>query len=241
VPELSRAVRILEQVSLFQGLQRPALARVAAAARSVEVKRGAFFFRQGTKADTLYVLLRGRVKLSQATPEGYDVLLRFVGPGEIFGPTATLKHRTYPVSAQTVSRCHALAWDGRTMARLIEEQPRIALNLIEDLSAHIQELRSRCLELATERVERRVASAILHLAEQAGWNTGEGVLIDIPLSRRDLAQITGTTLYTVSRLLRGWQRRGLVRAGRQRVEIVQPQRLVAIAHDSPHVAAVGLR
>jgi CRP-like cAMP-binding protein len=233
VPQLFQAVRILEQVSLFRGLDRRALSAVASAARSVEVKRTAFFFRQGTRADTLYVLMHGRARLSQAAPEGYDVLLRFVGPGEVFGPTATLRDRLYPVSAQAVCRCRALAWEGRTMIGLIEAHPRIAINVIEALSAHVEELRSRYLELASERVERRVAHALLRLSEQAGWNTREGVLIDIPLSRQDLAEMTGTTLYTTSRLLRRWQREGLVSAGRQRVEIVQPQRLLAIAQDSP--------
>ena len=152
MPELSQAVRILEQVSLFHGLDGAALVRVANAARSVEAKQAAFFFRQGSKADTVYVLMRGRVKLSQAPPDGHEVLLRFVGPGEIFGPTATLRDRLYPVSARAVGRCRALAWEGGTMAGLIAEHPRIAINVIEALSAHIQELRNRFIELATERV-----------------------------------------------------------------------------------------
>jgi CRP-like cAMP-binding protein len=236
LPELSRAVRILEHVSLFRGLDRTALAAVARAARSVEIRPSAYFFRQGTKADTMYVLMRGRVKLTQATPEGHDAVLRFIRPGEIFGPTATLRDRLYPVSALAVSRGRALAWEGRTMIRLIEQYPRIAINVIETLSEHIQELRERHLELATERVERRVAHAVLRLAEQSGWATEDGVLIDMPLSRRDLAEMTGTTLYTVSRIVRQWQRNGLVNAGRQRLEILQPQRLLAIAHDLPRTS-----
>lgn len=241
MPELSEAVRILEQVSLFHGLDRTALGAVAKAARSVEVRHPAFFFRQGTKADTIYVVLRGRVKLTQATPEGQHVLLRFISPGELFGPTATLQDRLYPVSAQAIRWCRALAWGGHTITRLIEESPRIAINVIEDLSAHIEELRRRYLELATERVERRVALALLRLAEQAGWSTEQGVLIDMPLSRQDLAQMTGTTLYTVSRLLRGWQRQGLVSAGRQRVEIVQPERLLSTPPDSPRLGTAKSR
>lgn len=241
MPELSQAVRILEQVGLFHGLHRPALANVARAARSVELRRETFFFRQGTKAETIYVLLHGRVKLTQATPEGHDLVLRFIGPGEIFGPTAALKDRLYPVSAYAVRRCRALAWEGQAMLSLIEEHPRIAINFIEQLSAHIQELRERYHELATERVERRVAHALLRLAEHAGWSTEEGVLIDVPLSRQELAGMTGTTLYTVSRILRAWQRQALVNAGRQRVEIIQPLRLVAMAQDWPPATVTNWR
>ena len=231
LPDLSEAIRILQQVKLFLGLERTALASVASAARTVQVKPQTFFFRQGTHAETVYVLQRGRVRLCQAGPEGHDVLLRLIGPGEIFGPTATLKDRLYPVSAQAVRRCQALAWEGRAMVRLMEEHPRIALNAIEDLSAHIQELRERYLELATQRVEQRVAHALLRLADAVGWRSTEGLMIDVSLSRQDLAEMTGTTLYTVSRTLRRWQRRGLVKAGRQRVTLLRSQELIGIAED----------
>ncbi len=232
MPDLSEAIRILQQVKLFHGLDRAALVTVARAARTVQVKASTYFFRQGTNAETIYVLQRGRVRLSQAAPEGHDVLLRLIGPGEIFGPTATLKDRLYPVSAQAVCRCQALAWEGRTMVRLMEEHPRIALNAIEALLIHIQELRERYLELATQRVERRVAHALLRLADQVGWRSEEGT-IDVSLSRQDLAEMTGTTLYTVSRTLRDWQRRGLVKSGRQHVTLLQAHRLIAIAEDRP--------
>ena len=233
MPDLSEAVRILQQVKLFHGLDGVALATVAKAARAVQVKPATYFFRQGTSAETIYVLQRGRVRLSQTVPEGHDVLLRLIGPGEIFGPTATLKDRLYPVSAQAARRCTALAWEGRTMVRLMEEHPRIALNTIENLSAHIEELRERYLELATQRVEQRVAHALLRLAEKLGWRSDEGAMIDVSLSRQDLAEMTGTTLYTVSRTLRRWQRRGLVKGGRQHVTLLQTQRLIAIAEDRP--------
>jgi len=66
-----------------------------------------------------------------------------------------------------------------------------------------------------------------------GWRSEEGTMIDVSLSRQDLAEMTGTTLYTVSRTLRGWQRRGFVKGGRQRVTLLQTQRLIAIAEDRP--------
>jgi CRP/FNR family transcriptional regulator, nitrogen oxide reductase regulator len=179
----------------------------------------------------VYVLHLGRVKLTQSTPEGQQVLLRFIGPGEMFGPTAVLQGQPYPVSAQAVRWCQALVWKGKTMASLMEDHPRIALNALRDLTARLQELRERYRELATERVERRVAQAILRLAAQAGWRTEDGVLIDMPLSRQDLAEMTGTTLYTVSRILTGWQRDGLLELGRQRVAIIDSQGLIALAAD----------
>ena len=95
------------------------------------------------------------------------------------------------------------------------------------------ELQDRYRELATERVERRVARALLRLARQTGTRTQEGVLLDLPLSRQDLGQMTGTTQYTASRILSGWEHKGLIVTGRERVVIRDPHGLVIIAEDLP--------
>lgn len=231
MPELFQVVRHLQQVRLFRGLGPADLQTVGRAAQHREVDAGRFFFRQGSTADVVYVLHLGRVKLTQSTPEGHQVVLRFIGPGEMFGPMAVVENQLYSVSAEAVRWCQALAWNGKTMAALMEDCPRIALNALSDLTARLQELRERYRELATERVERRVAQALIRLAGQAGWKTEDGVLIDMPLSRQDLAEMTGTTLYTASRVLSAWQRDGLLDLGRQRVTILDSQGLISIATD----------
>jgi CRP-like cAMP-binding protein len=81
----------------------------------------------------------------------------------------------------------------------------------------------------TERVERRVARALLKLADHAGRKAPGGVEIDFPLSRQDLAEMTGTTLFTVSRLLSGWDEKGLIKAERQRVTVLSAEALQTIA------------
>ncbi len=121
------------------------------------------------------------------------------------------------------------------MAALMENCPRLALNALSDVTGRLRDLRERYRELATERVERRVAHALTRLADRAGWKTEDGILIDMPLSRQDLAEMAGTTLYTVSRMLSGWQRDGLLDIGRQRVTILDPQGLIAIATDLQNV------
>ena len=239
MPELFQVIRLLQDVQLFRGLDRSQLAPVGRMARYYEVPGEAFFFTEGAPARTVYLLRHGRVKLLHRTPQGREVVLRFVGPGDLLGPTATLGDQHYPVSAQAIRQCQALAWEGQAMAQLMEACPRIALNALNDYAARVQELRDRYCELATERVEQRVAHVLLRLAHQAGWNTGNGVLIDMPLSRRDLAEMTGTTLYTVSRILAAWERRGLVEIGRQRVVVRQSVGLETIGADGAHRPAAG--
>jgi CRP-like cAMP-binding protein len=96
------------------------------------------------------------------------------------------------------------------------------------MSDYLQEIQDRYRELATERTEQRVARALLRLTAQLGRKVEEGVLVDMALSRQSLAEMTGTTLYTVSRLLSDWERRGLIQTGRERVVIIKPHDLVQI-------------
>lgn len=228
-----RIIAYLQKVSLFKALSPEDLAAAAGAARQVALAEDSFLFHQGDLAETCYVLTHGRVRLSQATLDGQQVIVRFINPGDSFAFGATLSHITYPLSAEAVKPSRALAWSGTVMAQLMERYPRLALNAVELLVEQIHELQDRFRELATERVERRVARALLRLGRQAGRKTADGVLIDMDLSRQDLAEMTGTTLYTVSRVLSRWEEKGLVDSGRERVLIRFPHGLVAIAEDLP--------
>ena len=115
----------------------------------------------------------------------------------------------------------------------MERFPRIAINSLRLVSQRWHELEERYRELATERVERRVAQTLLRLVRQVGQKVEGGVLIDLPLTRQDLAEMTGTTLYTVSRILSRWEQEQLVETGRERVLIRFPHGLARIAEDLP--------
>lgn len=223
----------LTQVRLFQGLVEHELQDVAQHVRLCLVKEGHFFFHQEDPATTFYVLNQGKLRLTQLTPDGQQILLRFILPGEMLGVVAALSGSTYSASAQAVEDCMALAWAGPTFAQLMERYPRLVLNTLHLLTGRIHELQDHCRELATERVERRVAHAILRLVRQVGRKVAGGVLLDLPLSRQSLAEMTGTNLYQVSRILSQWEQRGLIEAGRERILIRFPHGLVAIAEDLP--------
>ena len=229
----SRFGRFLSQSFLFRDLNPDDFAQVIQVAHTRVVSRDEFFFHQGDAATYLYLLMDGEARLLQHTPDGNQVLLRFIAAGEMFGGIAFLGETTYPASAQAVRDCTAASWDGETMARLMERSSRISFNAMRHMADRIEELQDRLRELATERVERRIASALLRLAQQSGQKTPEGVLITLTLSRQDLAEMTGTTLYTVSRTLSRWQQLGIIEAERERVLVRSPHGLVTIAEDLP--------
>ena len=127
----------------------------------------------------------------------------------------------------------ALYWSHPEMMGFALELPRLALNAMGMMANQVQEYQERFRQVATERVERRLARALLRLASQSGRKIEQGVLIDFPLSRQDLAEMCGTTLFTVSRTLSQWESQGIVITGRERVIVRYPHGLVRIAEDLP--------
>jgi CRP-like cAMP-binding protein len=223
----------LEEVRLFDGLSKTDLASVLEKGYIHQLDDGEYFFHQEDPANRIYVLFEGKAKLSQLTPEGDQIILGYIGLGQSFGVIALLKDMTYPVSAQAVLQCKALVWDRETLHQLVERNPKIALNTLHILATQIRNFQQKIRELSTQRVERRIARTLLRLAQQTGVKTEVGVLIDLPLARQDLAEMTGTTLYTVSRTLKKWEKQGLIQSGRETVIILFPHGLVRVAEDLP--------
>lgn len=222
---------LLKPVALFAALDAAALRSVTDAARIRETKAGESFFREGDPAESFFVVQTGSVKLTQVTPEGHQVVLRLIGPGGAFGGVAAFGGGSYPVTAEAVTDVAALEWPGPVMASLMETFPKLAINAVRFVAARLHELQVQYRQLATEKVERRVARALLRLVEHAGRRTDSGVLIDLPLSREDIAQMTGTTLYTVSRIISRFEANGLVEARRQSIVIRNPHGLMSVADD----------
>lgn len=188
---------------------------------------------QGDEAKYIYILTSGRVKLQQVTPTGQQIILRVLSAWQLFGGVALLGNETYPVSAQAVEDSQALAWDTPTMNQMLEKYPLVAQNVMRWMTGHVKESQDLFRQLATERVERRIAHILLRLAQQVGREIDEGILIDFPLSRQDLAEMSATTLYTVSRTLSLWEKDGLVETGRERVVIRKLNQVERIAEDLP--------
>lgn len=229
----SRERAVLRGVDIFAELDDRALDDVLRTAHRRRVATGDTVFSQGEEAQAFYVLVQGRLKVTQVTPEGQRVVIRFIGPGEMFGCVAVFGGSLYPGTATAVQDTRMLGWTKGATQHLMERHPRLAINTLGTIGSRLQESQTRVRELSTERVERRIAHALIRLAEQAGEPVAQGVRIDFPISRQDVAEMTGTTLHTVSRTLSAWEEQGIVESGRQKITICRPDALVAIADELP--------
>ena len=139
----------------------------------------------------------------------------------------------YPATAVAAVDSIALAWPSSAWQRLIAKFPTLAASALQTVGSRLQDTQARVLEMSNEQVEQRVAHALLRLAKQAGRKVEAGVEIDFPISRQDVAEMTGTTLHTVSRILSAWEQQGLVEGGRQRIVLRDPHRLFGLAEGEP--------
>jgi len=218
----------LKQVVVFQNATDDDLKLILENSITRSMEEGGFFFFQGDPADYLYVLTSGQAKLMQTNPNGQNVTLRTLYPWQMFGALGAVREMaSYPASAQTLEDSAALAIRSDFFHDMLETRPYMSFDLMQLMTSYIQEMQNRYRELATERVEQRVASTLLRLAAQTGTKAGKE--IELAFSRQDMAEMTGTTLYTVSRLLSEWERRGIIATGRERVSILKPHDLVRIA------------
>jgi CRP-like cAMP-binding protein len=223
---------LVRQSSLFKDIRPEVFSQVLASGVLRSVEEDGFFFMQADPATHAYVLVEGRVKMIQLTPNGQQITLRIMTPGQTYGGIALLNPRAgYPATAQAVENSTAMAWDTQHLRELVEKEPNISLNVMGLMHGYISELQERQKALVTDRVEQRIARILLKLAAQSGTKIDQGVLIDLPLTRQDVAEMSGTTLFTVSRTLNEWERNGLLEIGRERVVICDPHGLVRIADD----------
>ncbi len=219
----------LRQVIVFKDATDDDLEQVLSHSITRSIEEGEFLFFQGDPATYAYVLTSGQVKLLQTNPSGQQVNLRTIYPWEMFAALGSVRgpSAAYPVTAQALENSTALAMKSLFLKEMMQTRPYLAAGLMQLMTSYIQEIQSRYRELATERVEQRIARALLRLTSQSGQKVDKG--IELSFSRQDVAEMSGTTLYTVSRVMAEWERQGLVQLGREQIRIINPHGLVKIA------------
>lgn len=219
---------ILRDLPLFAALSDSALDDVLKTATPARYAPGAVVFAQGEAARQFFVLLHGRLKVTQVTAEGQQVTVRMVNPGDLFGIARALQRADYPGTAAAVAESVALAWPMSDWQDVLDRHPAFAANALQTMGQRLLEAQLRIREMSTEDVERRVAHAVLRLAHQAGRKEPGGIRIDFRISKQDIAELTGTTLHTVSRILSAWEAAGLIEGGRQKLLLREPHQLLLI-------------
>jgi CRP-like cAMP-binding protein len=207
----------IQRIPIFANLSAVDSNAILSAAHEKEFGRRQTIFVEGAPCRQVLLLLTGCVKTTQLGPTGCEVILRLNGPGELIGAVESYLGNNNLVTARTTQTTTALVWEASTFEAVSDRFPVLRRNTARLLGFRLQELEERFREISTQKVAPRLSQQLIRLSNQLRQHS-QGVL-EIGLSREELAQLTGTTLFTVSRLLCQWERQGIVSTRREAVVV----------------------
>ena len=220
---------LLTHLPPFSKLEKRQIRTILDQATSRRYDAGVAIFEEGQAAERFYMLLDGYVRVVRITPTGEQVTALHIPAGQLLGIAKAIGRDTYPATAMTASEAIALSWPMRLWDTFVAEYEGFATETYKTLGHRVGEMNTRIVELATQQVEQRVANALLRLINQTGRKVEGGIEINFPITRQDLSELTATTLHTVSRLLSGWEKQGLVESKRKRIKVCDPHALVVLS------------
>jgi len=195
---------LLARLPLFQRVRPEERARVAAAGRLQAFERGQDVFQEGDEPHVFVTVVEGRVKIYKRLANGKDLILQVFGIGDPLGAVAVFEGRPYPASAQALEPTTCLLLPRQALFSLLEESPLLVRGVLSGLTLRLIELTERLTELTGSGVEARFARLFLKLGQQFGQERPRGLFVPFPLSRQELADMTGTTVETCIRIMSRW-------------------------------------
>ncbi len=217
----------------FRSLSRPQIREILDAAQTSRHDAGQPVFSEGLPVDRFFLLLDGYIRVQRTTPQGDQIILLHIAPGQLFGIGAALGHKTYPATAKAADDCVTLVWPNRLWPDFIARYEGFATQTYAVVGGRLNDMHSVIVEMATKQVEQRIAAALLRLITQMGRKVDSGIEIDFPITRQNISDMTGSTLHTVSRLLSAWEKDGIVASERKKITVTAPHRLVLLSGVTP--------
>lgn len=209
---------VLKQTPIFSGSDAEELTKLAGLAVVHRFTPGEFIFYEGDAPDWFYIVCEGRVKILKQSPLGKDVIIAVFSPGEMLGEVAVFQGKPYPASAQAADEVVLLLGiRHQELLPFLAHHPQIALKIISTLGERLKNAHERLKDLATERVEQRLAKVLLMLSSKMGAT--------LPFTRQEIADMAGTTIETTIRIMSQLKKRGIIHSHRGKIIILDETKL----------------
>ena len=227
----AQSLAFLQKASIFSHVAPDAMERIAAIVSERVHPKRSIIFHEGDEGDTLYIIRNGRVKISKITEDGREKTLAIMQPGAFFGEMAIFDEMPRSATAEVLDEpVVALTISKRDFERVVLETPRIALQLLRDLTRRIRQVNQQVEDLAFKDVHERVASTLCSLSRVEGRLLGGNrILINLKMTHQDLANMVGSSRETVTRALNRLQDQDIISIAHQQITIHKPEVLAAWA------------
>lgn len=222
---LNKNVEYLKKVPFFAELTEEDLAMVAAVMIERSYAKGSILFLEGEKGEALFVIRQGRIKVSKSTSDGREQILHILKDGDIFAEVVLFDQGMYPATAEAIENTQCWLLRNADMEKLLENHPRLAIKLLRIMSKRLRQAHLLVRDLALHDAYGRLAGLLLRFSRREGKRTDEGIILDMELTRQEMASMIGTSRETVARILSRFQKDGMLSLDKQRIVLLDEEKL----------------
>jgi len=222
-------LQILRKTIFFSSVSEATQKEISRLFAEEKYQRDDYIFFEGDTPEWLYIVKEGKVKLVKHSDSGKDVILQIFAPGDMFGEFALFDRKPYPTSAQAMEASTVLKLSRKEFLLFFGRHPFVATEMIMELGRQLQEAHASIKSLAVDRVEQRIANILLKLAGKLGSPEKAGIVLNLSLTRQDLADMAGTTVETTIRVMSRFTKTKIIRPANGKILILDPQALQRIS------------
>lgn len=219
---------IIKGIPIFSSLTEREIKEVEKFFAEESFERDQYVFWEGDPSEWFYVVSEGKVRILKHSMSGKDIILEIISSRDVFGGVAVLDKRPYPASAQAMEDSKIMKLSRTNLFRILDRYPTVALDTVAYMGKRLRNAYDMMRSLAAERVEKRIAAILLRLAEKIGVKEPRGIMLDINLTRLDLAEMAGTTVETAIRVISKFSKEGLVKSYGKKMVIADKEKLYSL-------------
>jgi CRP/FNR family cyclic AMP-dependent transcriptional regulator len=226
-------LRLLSMVDILEPLSREEIKELSYRIPDTHIEQRRIFYTPYERAEALFMLKRGRVRIYRVAPDGREFTLDVVGPGQVFGEMSLTAQRLENAYAEAMEPTVVCIMKREDLERLVMDKPQVGLKVMSVLSERLSRAEDRMEDIALKEVPARLASFILQLVESEGVVTREGYKIPTRYTHRELASVIGSKRETVTKAFTMLQRAGVVELKRRRIHVKDLEALKRAAQHEP--------
>ncbi len=216
----------IKSIHLFEDLNPEELREAIRYMTIKEYDKGDYIFFEEDAEPGIFILVDGLVKLIKETQDGKIIIVRLVFPSDVFGWIEWGKRTpTSTYTAMAVLKSKVLYISNKDFINLAIKYPAVAIRMTCDATTNLLQTYETLKSIASGRVEERIAKVLLELADKVGVEKNGKIVIRLPLTRQDIAEMTGTTVETAIRVMSKWKKQGVINTERGYIEILNRREL----------------
>ncbi|GER94423.1 Crp/Fnr family transcriptional regulator [hot springs metagenome] len=200
----------LKVIPIFSSLDDEELKEVQPYLIRDNFKKKQEIFSEGDPSDWFYILISGKVKITKMSIDGREIIIELISPPDFFGGFAVLKGFPYPANAVAMEDSNVIKISRHNLLKIIDRFPNVMYEMTANLGDRIREFHDTLKNIALERVESRIAALLLKLADKTGERKDNSILINMRLTKQDIAEMVGTTVETAIRVMSKFKKSGFI-------------------------------